>query len=283
MTQQGRLHGEGGGDNPCLYTMEAPVSEGKGVREGGEGGGYGIPPGYQLPGNYYSVPALKAPAPPPLARPPPATHPPGDHPVSPLVLQGVHHGLARHQGQLHALQGAPHVRGGRERVRCRSRLYSHVCPDQRPFAHFVSTLRCPRAASACSASLCASLSLCMHHTWHSLPAPITHLHSLPALTHFPTARPPLSVGMLRAGVMPGFKAPATAAAAGGGGDGDDAAGPSGEGGSGGAAGGSGGSGGDGGEPGPHMCESKLRALLAELHAMKDADGTAKALVFSQYK
>ena len=83
MTQQGRLHGEGGGDNPCLYTMEAPVSEGKGVREGGEGGGYGIPPGYQLPGNYYSVPALKAPAPPPLARPPPATHPPGDHPVLP--------------------------------------------------------------------------------------------------------------------------------------------------------------------------------------------------------
>ena len=109
-------------------------------------------------------------------------------------------------------------------------------------------------------------------------------HSLPALTHLPTAPAPLSVGMLRAGVMPGFKAPATAAAdAGGGQDGDDAAGPSGEGGSGGAAGGSGGEGGDGGEPGPHMCESKLRALLAELHAMKDADGTAKALVFSQYK
>ena len=104
-------------------------------------------------------------------------------------------------------------------------------------------------------------------------------HSLPALTHLPTAPAPLSVGMLRAGVMPGFKAPANAAAAGEGQGGDDAAGPSGEGGSGGA----GGEGGDGGEPGPHMCESKLRALLAELHAMKDADGTAKALVFSQYK
>ena len=34
---------------------------------------------------------------------------------------------------------------------------------------------------------------------------------------------------------------------------------------------------------PQMCESKLRALLAELRAMKEADGTAKALVFSQYK
>ena len=32
---------------------------------------------------------------------------------------------------------------------------------------------------------------------------------------------------------------------------------------------------------PQMCESKLLALLDELHVMKEADSTAKALVFSQ--
>lgn len=31
-----------------------------------------------------------------------------------------------------------------------------------------------------------------------------------------------------------------------------------------------------------VCESKLRALLTELHAMRSRDGSAKALVFSQF-
>ena len=40
----------------------------------------------------------------------------------------------------------------------------------------------------------------------------------------------------------------------------------------------------GADPNPaHKCESKLRALLAELHAMKAADATSKALVFTQYR
>ena len=34
---------------------------------------------------------------------------------------------------------------------------------------------------------------------------------------------------------------------------------------------------------PQNCESKLRALLAELHAMQAADATSKALVFTQYR
>ena len=34
---------------------------------------------------------------------------------------------------------------------------------------------------------------------------------------------------------------------------------------------------------PQMCESKLLTLLDELHAMKEADCTSKALVFSQVR
>ena len=69
--------------------------------------------------------------------------------------------------------------------------------------------------------------------------------------------------MLKAGVMPGYRPPAPAKE-----------GSNGEGGSAGA---------EADPDPPQRCESKLLALLAELRAMKDADGTAKALVFSQYK
>ena len=36
-----------------------------------------------------------------------------------------------------------------------------------------------------------------------------------------------------------------------------------------------------GESGGHACESKLRALLAALEAMRAADASSKALVFTQ--
>ena len=60
--------------------------------------------------------------------------------------------------------------------------------------------------------------------------------------------------MLKAGVMPGYHPPAK--------EGDIAE----------------------VDPDPtRKCESKLRALLAELHAMQAADATSKALVFTQYR
>ncbi|KAG2441423.1 hypothetical protein HYH02_010011 [Chlamydomonas schloesseri] len=92
----------------------------------------------------------------------------------------------------------------------------------------------------------------------------------------PACRQTISVASLRRGVVPPAKPPPTAAEA------DKA--------KGGAAGGSSegddedtdGEGGRARDDGCVPCESKLRALLAELRAMREADPTAKALVFTQF-
>ena len=82
--------------------------------------------------------------------------------------------------------------------------------------------------------------------------------------------------MLKAGVMPGHHSLASE------GDTTEAA-QAGDDGTAGAADGSGTGGAEMDPDPPQQCESKLRALLAELHAMQAADATSKALVFSQYR
>ena len=99
--------------------------------------------------------------------------------------------------------------------------------------------------------------------------PSSFTSSNPSLFH-------IRVEDLKAGVMPGYRNPAKKEEI----DGSDVAGPS----TGPAAGAEEGDGaGDEDMDPPEMCESKLMALLDELHAMREADSTSKALVFSQYK